>query len=236
MKTVSLKTRTRREYFDRLFDSACNINTILLEANMKRFVLNCFKAIRPLSHEPVVVVSEGDRVIVLGTFVRVKFRWKRRAHTCNESELFNVIRDYGVRMKLYVRRAILGEFSDLVDLTAKLKPYFEFNFRVDIPLTTIYKYDDKGRRLPNPIEVDSILVNTVFPYSVKFLRNGRYVDWADIEDPAFYLMTESIIEHVVELYKRAESEISAVIEHNNGIMREMERIVAPFIVAKEIRE
>jgi len=235
MEILASWMRTVAEYRSHLTQSAERINTFLLNVEMECFVFNCFKAIKPLSYKPVIVVSEGDHAIVLGTLVGLKFR-RKKTRTRNESDLFNIIREYGAQMKPYVRRAISEEFSALVGFTSKLTPYTDVNFSVDIPPTTICKHDATGQFHFDPIEVDSLLVKTTWPYVVRFFKDGREVNWGDVGDPAFYLMAEDIIEHVVRLYKHAESELPAIIERNNGIMREMERIVAPFIVAKEMRE
>jgi len=202
---------------------------------MLNTVYGCFQVLKPLSREPVTVARKDDVEIILGEWVRKKKEWQTQGWVVNDEYSFlEVMREFGGQMKPYVRKAIAEDFSSLVDLAVKLVPYDTMEFKVDVPPTKVYRYSIYSKINMNEVDVTALGVHTIEPLEVMlFYSENRYVDLS-LRDVETVLALEDLMDYVVKLYDLAESRIPPIIDHNNKIIEEMKKVVAPLIVAREL--
>jgi len=224
-----------KEKYNHCLDVSDRINTYKLRRSIGYDVLDCFRAIRPLSREPKIVVRVDDEEFQLWEWIRHKRPWNKIGRVIVDGvEFMDIIRMFGERMKPLVRSEIASEFSSLVDLTFKLLPYNALNSRITIPPTKIRAYRTSPRIEFVEIDVEMLGVHTDEPQNVLLFdeRGGRLIqDLTDINTPT---VLEDLIDHVVRLYDSVDMQISTMKEHNDKIIEEMRKVVAPFLVANEI--
>jgi hypothetical protein len=212
-----------------------------LQEKMEKTVYDCFRALMPLSYEHRVIckLSDGDE-LCLGEWIRIKYSEYQKYGSIvdDESRFFTLIREYGYHIKPWVRKPIKRDFTNLVDLAVKLKPYVDITVETDIPETVVYRYriheyDNEGVVLM-PFKAKKISISFRCPTYVTFMNDedGKDMRVTDEEDIA---MIEDIVDYVVELYRRADAQIAVVREHNEKVLEEMRRIAEPWKLTNIIK-
>jgi len=223
---------------DFIVGSIPKVNVKSLQEKMEKTVYDCFRALTPLSYEYRVVCTlpNGDELCI-GEWVRVKYSRYQKYGTVIDyaSTFFNLIRSYGLRLKPWVRKPIKWDFERLVELAVSLKPYREITVEIDIPETVIYTYwiGDGGVTL-KPFAAKKIVLSLSYPSFVTFV-NGEEKKDIHITDGVNISAVEDVVNHIVELYRRADAQIVAVREHNEKVLEEMNRIAEPWKLTNIIK-
>jgi hypothetical protein len=232
--------RRIKPQMDFIVRSIPKVDVRSLQDKMEMTVYDCFRALMPLSSEYKVVceTSDGSKLCI-GEWIRVKDSWHRYGSIADsKSMFFRLIREYGYRLKPFVRRTIKHDFASLVDLAVKLKSYVDMTVEMEIPEIVIYRcrifdYGDAGVALM-PFKAEKIAISLRCPTYVTFMNgeDGKDIRIIDEEDMP---MVEDVIDYVVELYKRADAQVAVVREHNEKVLEEMRRIAEPWKLANSIK-
>lgn len=235
MGLIFQRIQSLKDKYEHCLKVANKIYTKELHSEMLIFVYNCFKVLKPLSREPDVVLRKGDTDIIIGDWISEKKRWHTRGWAViDEYDFLEIIREFGEEIKPHVRKAISAEFASLVDLAVKLVPYSTTEFKIDIPPTKVYRCNIYNEIDMNEVNVIALGVTTNEPLEVMlFYGENGYVS-LKLRDVGTVLTIEDLMDHMVKLYDLAESQISPIIDHNNKIIEEMKKVVAPLIVAREL--
>lgn len=238
MGTIARIIRNLSPKLDEILNIAPKIFTRSLQSDMENFVFKCFEQLKPFSHEFKKVCELGDSYeLYVGEWIREKREWQKYG-TVVQYHFLDVIREHGDKIKPFVRTPIKDVFAELVDLTKQLVPYKDFSVRIDIPEIELRSYScDRVYKRVNEksIVVNVLLVETKDPWMLELFRD-RNVQWCmDIDDIRSLIVLEDIIDYVVELYRKADVELSVVKKHNESIMSVMEELVTPWKIAKELK-
>ena len=221
------------------------VNTYSLQRSMEEFVIDCFEALKPLSHsfKEIAYTDSGD-ILCIGEWIRVRGRYQKYGSNINKpSTFFYYIRKYGGYIKPDVRKPIRDTFSQLVDLAVKLKPYDTVLVKLQIPETEVfeyyYPYAEKGDG--KVVEIRSMKINAIgiktnSPSYLFLFKCGEEDDpiERDITHEVNASIFEDIVSYMVDLFKKAYKEVSEIREHNEKIMKQMEEVVAPFKIASNL--
>lgn len=233
--------------YDFVLEMAPGVYTDGLQSGMEKFVNDCFQTLRPLTYKYTEVCEVehrwGKETLCIGEWLRLKYRYQTYGSTLERSEqVFTYIRDYGDELKPHVRKPIKDDFAKLVDLAKNLQSYNEVVVKLEIPETEVfehycpkYSYDDKAITITS-IVASAIGIKTSDPWTLLLFKDGEEEpEERSITDESEASLFEDIISHMVELFKRADAEVSVVREHNEKIMEEMSRIVGPWKIANELK-
>jgi len=233
--------------YDFCLQTAPKINTRVLQSEMEKFVTGCFQALKPLSYDFKEVTQITEKyygntytaTLCIGEWLRERGVYQKYGSSIDRPEdFFNCIRRYGEYLKPHVRKPIKDVFANLVDLTKSLRPYNEILVKLEIPETEVFEHycpyrgGDSTTVTITSMVVNAIGVRTSYPWDLLLFKSGEEEpEIRDITNQSKVSIYEDIISYMVDLYKRAEAEVSVTRKHNEEIMREMEQIVAPFKIA-----
>jgi hypothetical protein len=68
-----------------------------------------------------------------------------------------------------------------------------------------------------------------------FKEGGKEPDSRELEDESKTPLFEDIVSYLVELFKKADAQVSLVRNHNEKIMEQMKQIVAPMKIANSLK-
>jgi len=122
-----------------------------------------------------------------------------------------------------------------VDLTKKLVPYGRLTVRVDVPTTSVCKYDVDYRVEVKRVNVRGLQLTTNYSTYVRLITDDDEGFELNLFDPESLYVLEDVVTYLVELYKKAEETLSTVVKYNDGIMKEMAEVVAPYRIARSIQ-
>jgi hypothetical protein len=228
--------------YDFCLQMAPKVDTKTLQKQMESLVQDSFATLKPLSSSLQTVTrihtSYGTREILIGEWVRDKSSYQKLGSIVwNESEFFKCIREHGEQMKPLVRRPIRNEFSQLADLTKQLISYSDLTVRIDIPPTEVYEHEcslGEQVKLTRKV-VKSIAIETCRPYKILLDVGERENKERELTAEAYTPIFEDIISYLVDLFKKADAEVSKVRNHNEKIMEQMKQIVAPLKIANSLK-
>jgi hypothetical protein len=219
------------------------VDTKTLQKQMESLVHDCFVTLKPLSSGLKTVTrmstSYGTREILIGEWIRDRSgHQKLGSLVWGTDDTFNCMREHGEQMKPLVRRTISNEFSQLVDLTKQLISYRDLTVKLDIPPTEVYEHECLIGTEVNlaPKTVYSIAIETQDPNDIYlFVEGEKEAKARKLTDEAKTPVFEDIISHLVDLFKKADAEVSRVRNHNEKIMEQMKQIVAPLKIANSLK-
>jgi len=224
-----------KDKYERCIEVANKIHTCKLQEDMEGLVYDCFQALKPLSRKPVTVAKVGSTEIILGEWVREKERWHVLGWVVTyEHRFLYLIREFGGRMKPYVRKAIAEDFSSLVDLAVKLVPYDTTEFKVMIPPTRVHLCGIFDKVDVDAVEVTALGVRTYDPLEVVLFKGDKRYKGVSLREVETLIALEDLMDYVVKLYDSVEAQIIPIIEHNNRVMEEMREVAAPYRIAKSV--
>jgi len=122
-----------------------------------------------------------------------------------------------------------------VDLTKKLVPDGRLTVRVDVPTTSVCKYDVDYRVEVKRVNVRGLQLTTNYSTYVRLITDDDEGFELNLFDPESLYVLEDVVTYLVELYKKAEETLSTVVKYNDGIMKEMAEVVAPYRIARSIQ-
>jgi hypothetical protein len=224
------------------------VDTKTLQKQMESLVHDCFVTLKPLSSGLKTVTrmstSYGTREILIGEWIRDRSgHQKLGSLVWGTDNTFKCMREHGEQMKPLVRRTISNEFSQLVDLTKQLISYKDLTVKLDIPPTEVYEHEcligispEKGGVNLAPKTVYSIAIETQNPNDIYLFVEGEKAAKArQLTDEAKTPIFEDIISYLVDLFKKADAEVSKIRAHNEKIMEQMKHIVAPLKIAESLK-
>lgn len=237
--------------YDFVLQMAPKVHTNALQGNMEKFVNDCFQTLRPLTYKYREVCDIEHRYggrtyttkLCIGEWLRVKSTYQTYGSTLDHSEsVFNYIRNYGDELKTHVRRPIKEDFARLVDLAKELQSYNEVLVKLQLPEKEVFEYycpnfsyDDKAIKLTS-MTLNAIGVKTSDPWTLLLFQNEEEEpETRHLTDESKVSIFEDIISYMVDLFKRADAEVSVVREHNEKVMEEMARIVGPWKIANQLK-
>jgi len=238
--------------YDFVLSMAPRVHTKALQSGMEKFINDCFQTLRPLTYKFREVCdiehhSYGGHTyttkLCIGEWLRVKSSYQTYGSSLDYSEsFFNDIRNYGDKLKPHVRKPIKKEFAELVDLAKKLQSYNDVLVKLEIPETEVFEhhcpsfsYDDKAITVTSMV-VNAIGVKTSDPWTLLFFqRRKEEPERRSLTDESKASLFEDIIDHMVDLFKRADAEVAGVREHNEKIMEEMSVTVGPWKIANQLK-
>ena len=214
--------------------NACD--TSKLNEKMKSTVYDAFDLLKPLS-KTYRVVSSVDKygsLLAVGTWLKLRIYYQRYGTDIrNHDEFFEYIRRYGHDIARHVRKSIRDEFTSLVELTKQLKPYeaCKFSLPVNKEITRINANNVTERTKKKIIQItldtnDSYWVTLETSPNMGFRICIYYMEHTPI--------LEDIIDELIKLYERARDEVAPIKEHNNAILEEINRLMLPRRLSKEI--
>lgn len=216
---------------------AKKIDTGELDNEMRDTVYKFFNALRPLSHKFKEVCDvelySYSYVLGVGEWFRIKdYYHQKYGSFLGSYDLLYVVREYGDLIKPHVRRPVREAFSELVDLAKELIPYEEIVFKINVPEVEVYfPVVVNGEVKLEQETVYKIEMSTVHPKELMLHVKGREWPrraWLELSElPTL----EDIMDYVVELYRRADAELSEVIEHNNRVLKRMKKVVMPYMIS-----
>jgi hypothetical protein len=223
------------------------VNTCRLQKQMECLVQDCFATLKPLSSSLKTVTRAstpyGTREILIGEWIREKSGHQKLGSLVgSNSEVFSLIRQHGEQMKPLARRTISNEFSQLVDLAKQLISYKDLMVRMDIPPTEVFEHQCYGYEGDEPsMAIESavliaVAIETQDPNEIfLFKEGGKEPESRELNDEKKTPLFEDIISYLVELFKKADAQVSLVRNHNEKIMEQMKQIVAPLKIANSIK-
>ena len=247
MGVIIAGLRMIKPAYDFCLQTAPKINTRVLQSEMEKFVTDCFRVLKPLSYDfkEVIQITETSyygnsySTLCIGEWLRERNVYQKYGSSIDRPEdVFNCIRKYGEYLKPHVRKPIKDVFANLVDLAKSLKPYNEVLVKIEIPETEVfehhcpYRSDDSATVTITSMVVNAIGVKTSYPWDLLLFKSGEEKpETRDITNQSKVSIFEDIISYMVDLYKKAEAEVSVTRKHNEEIMRRMGQMVAPFKIA-----
>lgn len=216
------------------------IDTRKLQRELERFVFKCFSVFKPLSRkyrEVCIYENDGYREkLCVGEWLRLKSGSQRYgSYVCREWEFFDVVRKCGDKVKPYVRRSIREDFSGLVDLVKKLKPFSAVRFSVRFPPVKVSSVSIYSNSLGfNSHMVSEVFLDTKYPHIVELRSNGKIMVEIRVNDVEYFFELEDVIDYVVELYLKVRDQVIAVKKHNDKVVEEMRKIVEPWMIANKL--
>ncbi|MGC8936544.1 MAG: hypothetical protein ACP5KV_04175 [Candidatus Methanomethylicaceae archaeon] len=238
--------RLIKPLYDYVLQTVPKIDTRGLQKNMEDFVKDCFMTLKPLSHEHREVCYLDSYTLCLGEWIRIKFGGQRYGSYLNSSDsFFKYIREYGDRLKPWVRKPIKMEFCELVDLAKALRPYDDILIKLDIPRTEVFEYychtsrrgDNDQRIKISSMTINAIGIRTSYPWILLLYKEGEgEPEHREISGESKISIFEDIISYIVKLFKMADQQISAVREHNEKVMEKMSSTVKPWKIANNLKE
>jgi hypothetical protein len=219
------------------------VDTKTLQKQMESLVHDCFITLKPLSSGLKTVTrtstSYGTREILIGEWIRDRSgHQKLGSLVWGTDNTFRCMREHGEQMKPLVRRTISNEFAQLVDLTKQLISYRDLTVRMDIPPTEVYEhgcYVGEQVKLA-PKVVYSIAIATQSPVDIiLFIEGEEEAEEKKLSDEKKTPIFEDIVSYLVDLFKKADVEVSKVRDYNEKIMEQMKQIVAPLKIADSLK-
>lgn len=192
--------------------------------------------------------------LTIGTWIGKKWRYQKYGSSISyEREFFDIIRKYGSDLVKYLRRPIKDDFTKLTDLTKQTKSYDET--AVSIVLTAPRKimdysfpYCPRGyygfRSETTPIEgkmkletkiIKGLGVGTHKPLEV-ILHETIGNETLSINSESNVAVLEDIIDDALKLYRKADSIVGKLRQHNEAIMEQMKTIAIPWKLGKEMKK
>jgi hypothetical protein len=230
--------------YDFCLQMAPKVDTKTLQKQMESLVHDCFVTLKPLSSGLKTVTristSYGTREILIGEWIRSKAGYQKLGSPVwGTDDTFQCMREHGEQMKPLVRRTISNEFSQLVDLTKQLISYRDLIVMMDIPPTQIYEHDISTAEATVTLTsrvAHSIAIETNNPYGILlYTEEATKPKERDLTKEEHTPIFEDIISYLVDLYKKADTEVSKIRAHNEKIMEQMKHIVAPLKIADSLK-
>jgi hypothetical protein len=229
--------------YDFCLQMAPKVDTKTLQKQMESLVQDSFATLKPLSSSLKTVTriptSYGTREILIGEWIRDKSSHQKLGSLVwNDYEVFRCIKEHGEQMKPLVRRTISNEFSQLVDLAKQLISYNDLTVKLNIPPTEVYEHECISGEavMLIPRVVYSIAIETCYPLKILLYAEGeKEPKERDLTAEAYTPIFEDIVSYLVDLFKKADAEVSRVRNHNEKIMEQMKQIVAPLKIANSIK-
>lgn len=213
------------------------VSTFKLQRDLESFVFSCFEALKPLSYELRDVCSLGyGKWLCVGEWIRIRDGSHVMGSLINQPDrLFELVREHGEHIGNFVRNVVRREFMELVRLTRRLKPYDNINVKVNIPETVVCEiYIGQDYIDIKPMKVRAVELETNYPQGIRLICDDGS-KYREITDSSKIVLFEDIIGYVVELYRKADREVSIIKQHNYEILEKMSDIVMPFKVARELK-
>lgn len=215
-----------------------------------------FKEIGKVKFEDRYYRSECE--LCLGTHINLRSSYQKYGKGIDKGELISVIRQHGRLIQTEVRGPIKDDFLRLVELTEQLIPYDNIEVerntqQVEVrlspsgnwlcktkPTTIIQKVSMNTYEKEvefEPLLVPTIWLRTADPDKIILskTKDGRTAESIDVEAVYYLHMMEDILPEMVELYKEAEVAVGQVQRHNEPILTQMENVVMPWRIAKELK-
>jgi len=219
------------------------INTRRLQEGLCEFVYDCFTALKPLSRKFTIVCQIDNQwyteYLCMGEWLRIKSGsyHKYGSIVDSNSKFFDIIREYGDRLKPHVRRPIKEDFSLLVDLTKQLKAYNNIEVSMTIPKIKVATYSMWNNKLElKYYEVDKMSLTTSWPREIKLLNsnNGKDKESIRVDSEVDICKLEDVIDYVIQMYLKAKNEVTKTKNYNQKIIDKMKKIAEPWIIAKNL--
>jgi len=238
-----------KESYDFVLQMAPRVHTSALQDRMEAFVNQCFQALRPLTYDyrEVCEIKEiwGDSTythkLCIGDWLRLKSSHQTYGSTIDRSvDVFCQIRGHGDELKPHIRKPVKEDFALLVDLTKQLIPYDELLVKFEIPETTVLEYNCPGHDgepiTMTTMEITAIGIKTSHPWDLLMFQDGeKEPKNRDITYEPNASIFEDVITHMVDLFKKANTEVAVVREHNEKIIAQMDTIVAPIRIGNSLK-
>jgi hypothetical protein len=232
--------------YDFCLQMAKKVDTRTLQREIEYTVRDCFYALRPLcsKYQKVCDMRDayGNHELCIGEWFREKRgNWQKLGSPIEHTNsVFSIIKKYGDQVKPHVRKTIKKEFAELVDLAKQLQSYEDLTVKLDIPPTEVFEHDCLGGDEPS-IAIESavliaVAIETQDPNVIFLFREGgKEPDSRELNDEKKTPLFEDIISYLVDLFKKADAEVSKVRNHNEKIMEQMKQIVAPLKIADSLK-
>lgn len=263
MGVIARQIQRMKPQLDYILETSKKIDTSTNQGALEAAVDRTFDVLKPFRHEfkDLRVEFDGrsyrDR-LCLGTNINLKGRHDKYGRSINKAELIGVIKQHGRLIQTEVRTPIKDDFLRLVELTEQLIPYDNIEVERNTqqaevrlspsgnwvcktkPTTIIQKVSMSPYEKEvefEPFFVPTIWLRTADPDKIILskTKDGRTAESIDV-DAVYYLhMMEDILPEIVELYKEAEVVVGQVQRHNEPIITQMENVVMPWRIAKELK-
>jgi hypothetical protein len=233
--------------YDFCLQMARNVHTCDMQDEMEKFVIKCFKALKPLSdrHKNVCHLDQeyGYGELCVGEWLRCRYSYQRYGSYVESADrFFELIRKYGEKVQHHVRRSIAKEFEELVELVVQLKPHNSIRIHTEIPETEVFAYEvDRGSITEHAgitirrMTAKAVGFETRDPWAIDIeLINGEHRT-IGISSDSRVIVFEDLVGYLADLYVKAEAAVSEVKKHNEAIMAEMDKVVAPWMVTNSFK-
>jgi hypothetical protein len=225
---------------------APKVDTRTLQREIEYTVRDCFYALRPLcpKYQKVCDMKDayGNHELCIGEWFREKRgSWQKLGSSIEHTNsVFSIIKKYGDQVKPHVRKTIKKEFAELVDLAKQLQSYEDLIVKLDIPPTEVFEHKCCGGDEPSmaiePAVLTAVAIETQHPHKIfLFKEGGKEPESRELEDESKTPLFEDIVSYLVELFKKADAQVSLVRNHNQKIMEQMKQIVAPLKIANSLK-
>ena len=220
-----------------------------LQRSLERTIYEYFRFLRPLRTRTIEIPIEkilGGKLeakLVVGRWISTKIV-SSRLPIRKPNEFMKTIKNHGDKICKVVRKDKRKEFEKLYHLSLKLKNYNQivkqkpsYTRKVE---AKIIKVDFENERIfADWVKIDEIVMSTVYPNIISLRKGNKTIKEINVNSSLLWifelLSIKNIVDDIVKIYEEMIEDIKPIRMYNEEILKQMEKIIAPYRIAKELK-
>lgn len=224
---------TIKPYVDEILARAKEVENARFAGALDAEVYNIFRSLCPLSSKNVFVstsFSDGGKVRVK-KWISICAPWETRGRPVDQYRFVSLILDIGEKIAPFVRKEIREEFSELLNLTKRLREVKNIVAVKDMSLSgkMVFQVSSSSEKR---YRVRSLSIGASSPFTVVVTVDSEKNPLSFHFHEGFYVETavllEEVLPDIVSLEKNLYRSVVRQNKRNKMILSKMREVVAPY--------
>ena len=216
-----------------------------LQRSLERTIYEYFRYLKPLRTRtieiPIRKVLDGKlkEKLTVGRWISTGIVYK---HPIRKPYIFmEILKNHGDKICKVVREDKRKEFEKLYHLSLELKNYNQIvkQYTRKVKAKIIKVNFENERIFADWVKIDKIVMTTAYPNIFCLRKGNRTIKEICVNSSLLWIFElfsmENIIDDVVKIYEEMIEDIKPIRMYNEEILKQMEKIIAPYRIAKELK-